>query len=329
VRPDDDAASALLEIDEERAVRALTDHLQDLLARHPARGVIMGLSGGLDSAVLASLAARALGTDSVHAVYIYDRDNERGHGSRAGLVAQWLGIDLEFESIESQWEGSRGRPPLAVRMARVSPRLNRQAFRVYSTLAEEGPFKASLRAGKLLDAGEDPGVLLRTVNRVADAVFYSRHRLRRRVLEEKAEAAGLLIIGGANRTEWEVGWFVRDGVDDLPHQPLIGLYKTQVRQLARYLGVPVEVRDQAPSADMMMGISDEFALGMSYGELDVALECFAGGLSLEEAAGVGVTERHLLEVRMMRELSKWKRGELAEPLPPDGGHGGGLRAARR
>jgi NAD+ synthase len=83
-------------------------------------------------------------------------------------------------------------------------------------------------------------------------------------LESKARAQNWLLLGAANRSEWETGWFVKDGVDDLPYQPLMGLYKTQVRQLGRYLGVPGEIQQQVPSPDMMRGISDEYALGMSY-----------------------------------------------------------------
>ena len=303
----DDAALALLGIDEERAVGALTEHLQQLHARQPARGVIMGLSGGLDSAVLASLAAHALGTDSVHAVYLYDRDSERGCGSRAELVASRLGIDLETESIESLWEARHGRASLAVRVTRASPLFNRLAFRLHRAMAGESPFVTSLRAGGAVDAGEDPGAMLRTVHHLADEIFYVRHRLRRRVLEARAERDDLLLLGGANRTEWEVGWFVKDGVDDLPHQPLVEFYKTQVRQLGRFLGVPREVLEQAPSADMMPGVSDEFALGMSYEVLDVALEHLAGEVSEAAAAAAGVTDRHIAAVRQMKELSRWKR----------------------
>lgn len=332
---DDDAAIALLGIDEGRAVRALAEYIRQLHERHSARGALMGLSGGLDSAVLASLSARALGADSVHAVYLYDRDSERGHDSRAELVARSLGIDLETESIESLAGDAGSGTPLSVRLARVSPRANRLAYRLYQALAGETPLVASLRAGAATAGGappdteRQPGPLLRSVDRLADEIFYARHRHRRRVLEARAAAEGRLLLGGANRSEWEIGWFVKGGVDDLPYQPLIGLYKTQVRQLARFLGVPHEIRDQAPSADMMRGISDEFAVGMSYETLDVALDHLAGGVSATEAARAGVTKGHLLAVKQVKELSEWKRARSAdgtdEPPPPDGGHDGGLR----
>jgi len=71
-------------------------------------------------------------------------------------------------------------------------------------------------------------------------------------------------LGTANRSEYLVGWFVKDGIDDLPFSPLIGLYKTQVRQLSEFLGLPFKIRNRLASPDMVKGITDEFALGISY-----------------------------------------------------------------
>ena len=318
-------ASVLLRIDEERATKAVAAYLHQLCARHSTTGVLAGLSGGVDSAVLVALAARSLGASSVHAMYLYDRDSERGQGSNAGEVARWLGIELKSESIES---GRRQEDTRALRITRLSPFVNRFMYRSYHLLAGESPFVSSLRAGG--DAVGDRRhrrSTLRFVNRYAEELFYARHRYRREVLESRAKAQNWLLLGGANRTEWEVGWFVKDGVDDLPYQPLIGLYKTQVRQLARHLGVPREVRQQAPSPDMMRGISDEYALGMSYSKIDIGLDYLAGGSSRWAVGAVGLTEDGLRRIREMRELSEWKRRRVSEPFPVDGGRGGGLRAA--
>lgn len=320
-------ASALLRIDEERAVQAVDAYLHQLCAQHSARGVLVGLSGGVDSAVLVALAAQSLGESSVHAMYLYDRDSERGQGSNAGEVARWLGIELKTESIEL---GRRQGGTCALRMTRLSPFINRFMYRSYHLLTGETPFVSSLRAGggAVADRRHRRSAL-RFVNRYAEELFYDRHRYRREVLESRAKAHNWVLLGGANRTEWEVGWFVKDGVDDLPYQPLIGLYKTQVRQLARHLGVPLEVREQAPSPDMMRGISDEYALGMSYGKIDTGLDYLAGGLSRWAVRAVGLTEEGLRRIREMKDLSQWKRRSVSEPLPVNGGRSGGLRVAER
>ena len=319
-------ASALLRIDEERAVEAVAEYLHHLCARHSARGVLAGLSGGVDSAVLLALATRSLGESSVHAMYLYDRDSEWGRGSSAGQVAHWLGIELETESIEPGRGDGGIYASWGMRITRLSPFINRFMYRSYHLMAGETPFVSSLRAGGGRVGDRRPrGSVLRSVNRYAEELFYARHRYRREVLESKARAQDWLLLGGANRSEWEVGWFVKDGVDDLPNQPLIGLYKTQVQQLARYLGVPGEIRQQAPSPDMMKGISDEYALGISYSKIDIGLDYLAGGLSRGVVRAAGVTEEELGRVREMKELSRWKRRRVSEPLPVDGGRSGGLR----
>jgi NAD+ synthase len=319
-------ASALLKIDEERAVAAVTKYLHNLCTQHSVAGVLAGLSGGIDSALLVTLAAQALGERSAHAIYLYDRDSEHDLGCNAQQVAEWLGIDLETESIEAG-RGERGLyMSWGMRLTRLSPFLNRFIYRVYHIIAGETPFVSSLRAGRGELEGHGLRIsVIRFVNQYAEEVFYARHRYRREVLESKVRAKNWLVLGAANRSEWETGWFVKDGVDDLPYQPLIGLYKTQVRQLASYLGMPVEIQQQVPSPDMMKGIRDEYALGMSYSTLDLALDYLAGGVSREQVRVAGVTEEDLRRVREMKELSSWKRRSMTEPLPVDGSRRGGLR----
>jgi NAD+ synthase len=139
-------------------------------------------------------------------------------------------------------------------------------------------------------------------------------------------------MGTANRSEW----LVAGGIDDLAAQPLKGLYNTQVRQLAAALGVPVHVRSATPSPDMMKGITDEAALGLSYPTIDVALDVLAGGISSGQAAAAGLTTQELGRVRQLSVLTAWKRSSPAQPgpspepehppMPPvDGGPTGGLR----
>ena len=77
----------------------------------------------------------------------------------------------------------------------------------------------------------------------------------------------------------------------------------------------------------MRGISDEYALGMSYGKIDIGLDYLAGGLSRRAVTAVGLTEEGLRRIREMKELSEWKRRRVSEPFPVDGRRGGGLRVA--
>jgi NAD+ synthase len=218
----------------------------------------------------------------------------------------------------------------AMRLTSFAAVLNRLLHGAYRVVVGEAPFVSSLRLGGAETSVEntrDRGYL--TVIRQLEAAFNSRHIYRRQALETEAAARNCLLLGAANRTEWLTGWFVQGGIDDLPNQPLRGLYKTQVRQLAAFLGLPAEVLSAIPSPDMMRGITDEFALGMAYGNIDVALDFLEDGLTAQEAFEAGVTREQIRRVQEMKRLSAWKRSS-SQLLPPvDGGPLGGLRLSRK
>jgi NAD+ synthase len=322
-------AAALLQVDAERAANAIAAYLQDLRAARAAEGALLGLSGGIDSSLLAALAVRALGSGRVQAAYLYDRDSSAALASNAVRVAEWLGISLQRVSIEEAARERGAYDSTVTRLTRLSPLVARLLHGAYRVLAGETPFVSSLRAGPGCDGGERGGAATRgAVGAYSGQGFVTRHRYRREYLEGLAPERNLVLLGAANRSEWMLGWFVDGGVDDLPVavQPLIGLYKTQVRQLARYLGLPEEVRAQSPSPDMMAGITDEYALGLSYSKIDLVLDWLGGGLSQQDVEAVGVTKREIELVREMNRLSVWKRSKEAPQLVVDGGPQGALRA---
>ncbi len=306
------AVSGLLRIDAARVAEAIKEYLRDVTARRSADGVLLGLSGGLDSAVLATLAVGALGREFVHVAYLYDRDSDRTLRLRARQVADWLGLQLETIDIEPAMREKGVYAPLLMRIASWSPVLNRSVHRLYRSVFRQTMFMASLRE---------------SAARFPESAFNARHIHRRELLENKAEARNWLLLGAANNSEWLVGWFVKGGIDDLPIQPIRGLYKTQVRQLASFLGVPEEIRVQAPSPDMMKEITDEFALGISYAKLDLALDCLEGGVSEEALLANGITKGELDLASEMKRLSYWKREPAQPPPPVSGTIAGGFRTA--
>ena len=98
----------------------------------------------------------------------------------------------------------------------------------------------------------------------------------------EAERLNMLAASCANRTEFEVGFFVKYGDDSGDIAPIKHLYKTQVFQLAEYLGVPDAIIDKKPSPDLFAGIADEEIMGIDYGTLDSILYCISSGDTLED-----------------------------------------------
>jgi len=322
--------SPLLRIDEARAVEKLDGYLRNAFAEHGGAAALLGLSGGIDSALLATIAVRALGASRVRAAYLYDQHSAPGLRRNARKVAGWLGLELEEASIEPPMRQAGVYSSYAMRLTSFAGALNRLLHGAYRARAGEAPFVALLRTGgaetsvaNARDRGRPSTI------RQLEAAFNARHIYRRRALEKEAAARNCFLLGAANRTEWLTGWFVQGGVDDLPHQPLKGLYKSQIWQLGAFLQVPAEVLAAIPSPDMMKGITDEFALGMSYGNIDLALDFLEGGLTAQEVAEAGVIKEQIDRVDEMKRLSAWKRSSSQLPPPVDGGPSGGLRLSRK
>ena len=103
------------------------------------------------------------------------------------------------------------------------------------------------------------------------AYYRSKHRMRMITLYFHGELLNYLILGTCNKTEISVGFFVKHGDSASDFDPLENLYKTQVRQLAQHLGVTQKIITKAPTPDLLPGITDEFAMGISYETLDLVL----------------------------------------------------------
>lgn len=315
-----------LAIDARTTVEILEKYIGETVETHGAKGVVLGLSGGIDSAVLACLAVQALGPNAVHAWYLFDHHSDPDSSARAELLAHWLTVILHKEDI-SEIMARQGIYAHAVMQGRGMPHwLNRLVHNTYHRLFGETPFMSSLRLGSGTTAF--PPIKSRAYNMVIRPInegFEARHIYRRTRLEQLARDNHWLLPGGANRSEVQVGWFIKDGIDDVPMQPLSGLYKTQVRQLAEYIGIPEKIRTAAPSPDMRHGITDEFGMGIDYQTLDAILDLIAHGLSDREISKYEVTTKKIALVRELHRFSQWKRTSPAERPPVDGGPAGALR----
>jgi NAD+ synthase len=157
------------------------------------------------------------------------------------------------------------------------------------------------------DLGED--------KRLIDAGnAYSRvkHRLRMVTLYYYADLENRLVLGTTNRSEAAVGFVVKWGDNVADVEPLLPLYKTQVRQLARFLGVSQMVLDKAPNPDLMPGIVDGLALGMDYETLDKILWSLDRGWS--EARIVEVMRVAAAQVEHVQVMKR--RSEHLRMWPP-------------
>jgi NAD+ synthase len=294
-----DAASLAPQLEE--FIRMGVDNLQ-------REGAVVGLSGGIDSAVVAALAARALGPDKVLVLLMPDRDSARASKRDALKLAQGLGIRYKTVGLTKflfligiYWK----LPLWLLGLRHFQAKL---IHRYYDSLVREwgeSPFAAIMVGTKEL-----PGPL---VNR---AVAYHRvkGRLRAILLYYYAELENLLVLGTCNKTEKSIGFFIKYGDAAADIAPVESLYKTQVRQLATFLEIPDEIISKPPSPDLLPGITDEYAIGLSYETLDRILWRLEAGMDTEEIAGALGLEPD--RVDYVQELTRRSAHMRAQPEMP-------------
>ena len=201
---------------------------------------VVGLSGGLDSAVVTFLLVKALGKENVFAFIMPYGGQDTADAEE---VAALLGIKNEKIDI---------------------------APMVDAYFSQVGDADKMRRGNKMA-------------------------RERMSILYDQSHKAGALVAGTGNRTEIRLGYFTLHGDGACAVAPLASLYKTQVIQLARYLGLPDRIITKKPSADLWEGQFDEDEIGASYGELDAILYLVDKGLPEEQIIGMG-HERSVIDI---------------------------------
>ncbi len=281
----------LLHLDAEAEVERIVSTIRTQLGSKLRRkGVVLGLSGGIDSSVVAALAVRALGPERVLGLFMPERHSDPASLRLGALVAGALGITAELEDIAPTLEavGCYRRQEEAIR--RVVPAFG-PGFRFKLVLpAILGSDRLSItRLVVQAPDGETHVVRLDadTYRALVAATNY-KQRVRKMVEYFHADRLHYAVAGTPNRLEYELGFFVKhgDGCADL--KPIAHLYKSQVYQLAEVLGVPDEIVARPPTTDTfsLAQTQEEFYFALPLRSVDVCLYALDHGLAAKDVSAL-------------------------------------------
>lgn len=237
--------------------KVIQHFLAEKLRKAGAKGYVLGVSGGVDSAVVLKLAVNAVGADRVLGLLMPEKDSPKEDMRDAEELCRALGVGHEVIDITGAVEA----------------------------LAKAAGAKA---------------------DRMALANIKARCRMI--LLYNRAGTQGRLVLGTSNKSEMLVGYFTKhgDGAADL--EPIGDLYKTEVWELARVLGLPEKLIAKAPSAGLWKGQTDEGEMGIAYARLDAILHGIEQGLpEADVARRAGATEEEVARVSRMVRMSSHKR----------------------
>ncbi|MHB9381043.1 MULTISPECIES: NAD(+) synthase [unclassified Mesorhizobium] len=292
----------MLTLDARAEVDRIVDTLRtQVLGTLHRRGVVVGLSGGIDSSVVATLCMRAFGKDKVLGLFMPERDSS-GDSLRLGRrVAAQLGIESVLEDIAPALEAIGA--------------YRRQIDAIQTVVPDYGEgWKCKLVIASVLESSglnitrltvQDPQGKVDTVRlppaaylQIVAATNY-KQRLRKMTEYYHADRLKYAVVGTPNRLEYDQGFFVKQGDGAADVMPIVHLYKTQVYQLAEYLEVDDEIRRRPPTTDTfsMAQSQEEFYFALPYHLMDLCLYGLNHGVASNELAAVaGLTEPQLQKV---------------------------------
>ena len=273
---------SVLEIDYAREADRICEGLRQAVATTlRRRGLVVAISGGIDSSVCAALAVRALGASKVHCLILPERDSDPDSAARAQLLAQTLGVAADTFDIAPALEAIGA---YAARDAAVRTVLPGFGDDWKMKLAITGGSEGAINRFRLVARAPDGTMHERELRlheylTIVAATSY-KQRLRKTIEYFHADRLHYAVLGTPNRLEYDQGFFVKNGDGAADIKPIAHLYKSQVYGMARHLGLPERLCNAQPTTDtysLEQG-QDEFYFALPYRAMDLALWALEHGV---------------------------------------------------
>jgi NAD+ synthase len=275
------------------AVSLITRKMQKDVFRDLRRlGAVVGTSGGIDSSVCLALSAKAFGPDKVLAIMMPEKDSSPESEQLARELTSVFGVKVIREEITEALKGFRCYERRDEAVRNVFPEYDPETYRMKIGIKKSGlsnnlPPVFSLT---IIDGNGNQKDQILPVKEYLKIVAASNFKQRSRMatLYFHAEALHYAVVGTPNKHELEQGFFVKYGDGGADILPIVNLYKTQVYQLAEYLGVPESIIKRTPTTDTYSAeqTQEEFFFQMPFGSMDRFWYGYENGYSPDEVAEV-------------------------------------------
>lgn len=236
----------------------IIEFIRQKLEESKARGVVIGLSGGVDSALVTKLSVMALGADKVLNVFMPSSTTPAEDREDVRAFSKSLGTELMELDI----------CPIVDAYAKTVPSMDRKEL------------KGNVMA-----------------------------RVRMTMLYHEARMKDLIVLGTGNKSELLMGYFTKFGDGGCDFLPIGDLYKTEVWELSRKLGLPKRITEKAPSAGLWAGQTDEAEMGITYDQLDQVLVGIEQSMSTEDiskATGIALDKVSMVMSKHIASVHKRK-----------------------
>lgn len=292
-----DIMADLLNFNVEITCQQIAEYIENKRVELKRDGVLIGLSGGLDSAVTAYLTVLGVDNKKVTLIYLPDKDSKERHRKDAKLIAKDLNMPLKIQEITPILTAAGVYDLLPFRFV--------PGYKLKDVLVRFGKMIENITEKEILALrlNPKPGSLMAKGN----AYGTTKHRVRMIAIYHFANIHNLMVIGAANKTELLTGTFSQWGCDQCADvMPVIHLYRTQLELIADHLQIPNSVRNKPADPDIIPGLDNKEVL---LGSFELADQILYG---LENMVDVRVLvdrfgENSVQLVRNLYESSRFMR----------------------
>ena len=289
------------------------------------KGVVIGISGGIDSSVTAAICVNALGKEHVFGILMPERESSEDTLKFSKVIIDFFGIDNILEDITPILESTGCYKLRNETINKIIPEYNEEwKFKiVLPSLLDSDTY----RFFSLVAKSPDGKIVKKRLNHTTYLEILSatnfKQRVRKMVEYYHADRLNYADVGTPNRLEYDQGFFVKNGDGAADLKPIAHLYKTQIYQLAEYYNIPEIIRKHPPTTDTysMSQSQEEFYFSVPYDIMDFCLYCYNNEISAEKASeainlDVDQVERIYNDIKNKRLTSRYLHlsPQLVKPI---------------